>query len=82
MTDLTYACHDGLWTRFYPETPAGDGAYNVMAKADVDGVVAFLAPQVPAVLAQLRKAGLVVRKSSRTEPVTVEELDKILAEIG
>lgn len=79
MVDLTYACHDGMWTRFYPETPAGDTAYNVMAKADKDGVVAFLAPQVPGVLAQLRKAGLIVRKASKPLPVTDAELDEFFA---
>ncbi len=31
--DLTYACTDGIWTRFYGETPAGIDAWNVMAAA-------------------------------------------------
>lgn len=82
MTDLTYACHDGLWTRFYPQTPAGDEAYNTMAKADKDGVVAFFEPQVPGVLAQLRGAGLLVRKARKTKPLTEKQLNELLAEIG
>lgn len=78
--DLTYACHDGMWTRFYPETPAGDEAYNVMAKMDPQGVVAFLAPQLPGVLRQLRAAGLIVRKASRHKPVTDTDLDALFLE--
>ncbi|MGN6451211.1 MAG: hypothetical protein ACTHLK_21990 [Brucella intermedia] len=72
--DLTYACHDGMWTRFYPETKAGEEAYNIMAQADKDGVVAFLAPQVPGVLAQLRKAGMKVRKARKSDAPSLEEI--------
>ena len=54
--DLTYACHDGIWTRFYAETARGVEAFTVMADAMPDGIVAFLAPQVPGVLSQLRAA--------------------------
>lgn len=71
--DLTYSCPDGIWTRFYPESPAGEDAYNVMAKADPQGVVAFLPGQVPGVLTQLKAAGLHVAKAG--------ELDAILAEL-
>lgn len=79
MVDMTYACHDGMWTRFYPETPAGDDAYNVMAKADKDGVVAFLSHQVPGVLSQLRKAGLTVRKAGKPKPISDADLEELLA---
>ena len=51
--DLTYSCSDGIWTRFYPETPAGTEAWNTMADAMPDGAVAFLPSQVPGVIAQL-----------------------------
>lgn len=81
MTDMTYACHDGIWTRFYPQTPAGDDAWNVMARADKDGVVAFLAHQVPGVMAQLRAAGLIVRKAPKVKPLTDAELEAFLAEL-
>ena len=80
--DLTYACHDGMWTRFYSETPDGDAAYTVMANADKDGVVAFLAPQVPGVLAQLRKAGLIVQRAKPAKPIDASELDALLAELA
>lgn len=80
-TDLTYACHDGMWTRFYPETPEGEQAYAVMAKADPQGVVTFMAPAVPGVLAQLRAAGLTVRKAKPVKPLGDAELDAMLAEL-
>lgn len=76
--DLTYSCPDGIWTRFYPETPAGEDAYNVMAAADPQGVVAFLPLQVPGVIAQLRAAGLSVAKA---RPVKAGDLEAILAEL-
>lgn len=74
QTDLTYSCTDGIWTRFYPESAAGADAYNVMAAADPDGVVAFMPAQMAGVLRQLRAAGL---KVSQAKPVKVT-LDDIL----
>lgn len=79
--DMKYACHDGIWTRFYPETDAGDEAYNIMAQADPDGVVAFLAPQVPGVLAQLRAAGLAVRKVKPAKILSADGLDALLSDL-
>lgn len=79
--DLTYSCPDGVWTRFYAESPAGVEAFNVMAEADPDGVVAFLPGQVPGVLAQLRKAGLTVRKMAPRKPVSDAELEAMLSEL-
>ncbi|TIX28865.1 hypothetical protein [Mesorhizobium sp.] len=77
--DLFYSCHDGIWTRFYPETPEGEAAWRVMAEADCNGVVAFLSPQLPSILAQLRKAGLVVRRAKPVKPLSSEQLDAMLA---
>jgi hypothetical protein len=82
LPDITYACTDGMWTRFYPETPDGDAAYTVMARADKDGVVAFLAPQVPGVLAQLRKAGLIVKRAKPAKRISEAELGALLAELA
>jgi hypothetical protein len=79
--DLTYSAPDGIWTRFYPETDAGEDAWHVMADAMPDGVVAFLPAQVPGVLAQLRAAGLTVRKARPHKPMTADELDGLLAEL-
>lgn len=78
--DLTYSTDD-MWTRFYPETDAGADAWRVMADADPQGVVAFLPLQVPSVLAQLRKAGLRVRKAKSRSPLSTEDLDVMLAEL-
>lgn len=79
--DLTYSCSDGIWTRFMAETPAGIDAFNVMADADPQGVVAFLPAQVPGVLAQLRAAGLTVHKAKPHKPLSDAELDAMLAEL-
>lgn len=79
--DLTYSAPDGIWTRFYPETDAGEEAWQVMAAADPQGVVAFLAPQVPGVLGQLRAAGLTVRKARPHKPMSESELADLLAEL-
>lgn len=79
--DLTYSCPDGIWTRFYPETPAGEEAWRVMAEADAQGVVAFLPAQVPSVLYQLKAAGLVVRKAKKQKPLSANELDTMLDEL-
>lgn len=79
--DLTYSCADGMWTRFFPWTPAGDDAYNVMAKADAQGVVAFASGQVASVLRQLRAAGLTVHKAKPSPPLSAAELDALFAEL-
>lgn len=79
--DLTYACHDGMWTRFYPETDAGEEAWLTMARADPEGAVAFLETALPGVLAQLRAAGLTVRKAPKSRPMTTQQLNAVLSEI-
>lgn len=76
--DLTHSCPDGIWTRFYPETAAGEEAWRSMAAADPQGVVAFLPAQVPGVVAQLKAAGLKVAKA---KPVSAADLEAILDEI-
>lgn len=79
--DLTYSAPDGIWTRFYPETDTGEDAWRVMADTMPDGVVAFLPMQVPGVLAQLRAAGLTVRKAKPRKPLSADELDAMLADL-
>ena len=80
--DLTYFCPDVIWTRFHPETPRGVEAWETMAAALPDGIVAFLPAQVPGVLAQLRAAGLSVRKAAPHKPLYAAERDALLAELG
>lgn len=82
VTDLTYSCTDGIWTRFYPCTPEGEAAYNVMAQADPDGVVAFTPAQLAGVMYQLKAAGLTVRKAKASKPLSLEEIDAMLEELG
>lgn len=79
--DLTYSCPDGIWTRFYPESAAGEDAWRVMADAMPDGVVTFLPAQVPGVLVQLRAAGFIVRKAKPAKPLSADDLDAMLTEL-
>lgn len=79
--DLTYSAPDGIWTRFYPETPAGESAWRTMAEASPDGVVAFLPHHVPAVIRQLRAAGFIVHKARPHKPLSAADLDAMLAEL-
>lgn len=73
--DLTYR-DDGMFVRFYAETPAGADAWRELARED--GVAAVLAPHLPAVLRQLRSAGYSVRRAAR---VKVSD-DALLRELG
>lgn len=75
MTDLSYLS-SGLFTTFFPETPAGADAWRVIAAGD--GCGAVLTIHLPSVLAQLRKAGLSVGKA---KPVMVSD-DELLAELA
>lgn len=79
--DFTYSTPDGIWTRFYPETSRGEEAYAVMAAAMPDGVVAFSPAQVPGVLAQIRGAGMTARKAKPSKPLTLDQIDAMLAEL-
>jgi len=73
--DITYK-QDGMFTRFYAETEAGNVIWNEMAK-QMDGVAAVLNFEAAGVIAQIRKAGYKVAKAKLPE-MTIEE---ILAEL-
>lgn len=73
--DLEYT-NGGMFTRFYPNTPAGEDAWREMAKED--GVAAVLSIHSKNVISQLRNAGYTVKKAA---PVT-QTIDDILAELG
>jgi len=77
MTDLEYM-NDGMFTRFYPNTPAGEDAWREMAKRD--GVAAVLTHETKAVIAQLKKAGYSVAKAKKPSQPTND--DALLAALG
>lgn len=74
--DLTYS-NDGMFTRFYPETPAGEEAWRTMAQG---GAAAFLPFQIPGILSQLRAAGYKVSKA-RVVKMSGRETDDLAAEL-
>lgn len=78
--DLTYTT-DEMFTRFYPETKAGEEAWRVIAE-QTEGSGAVFNFQAKATIAQLRKAGYSVRKAKPDKAWTDDELDAILAELG
>lgn len=75
MKDLSYI-NTGMFTRFIPNTPAGEDAWRVMALED--GCVAVLTMHLDSVLRQLRKAGYSVGKDV---PVRISD-DELLTELG
>jgi hydroxymethylpyrimidine/phosphomethylpyrimidine kinase len=72
--DLTYI-KQGLFTAFIPETLAGETAWREIAK-QTQGTGKVFTAQLPAVLAQLRKAGYAVQVAKK---LTKEEIDKEMA---
>jgi len=77
--DLTYRKVDGLFTAFYPETAAGQSAWNQMAE-HTEGTGKVLTVHAQSVIAQLRKAGYAVaRRTGGAADINVELL---AAELG
>lgn len=74
-TDLEYT-NSGMFTRFYPNTQAGEDVWREMAKED--GVAAVLSIHSKNVISQLRNAGYTVKKAA---PVN-QSIDDILAELN
>lgn len=66
MTDLTYF-DDGLFTRFMPETPAGETAWRVIA-GQTEGTGKVLTIHADDTCRQLRAAGYSVAKGKRRAP--------------
>lgn len=77
--DLTY-WRDSMFTRFLPNTHAGETAWDEMAKED--GVAAVFRHQEAATLRQLRAAGYTVAKEPKAAPMSPDEIDAMLAELG
>ena len=72
--DLTYR-KQGLFAAFIPETLAGETAWRTIAE-QTQGTGKVFTAQLPAVLAQLRKAGYTVQVAKK---LTKEEIDKEMA---
>jgi hypothetical protein len=70
--DLTYT-QSGMFTRFMPESTAGEDAWREMANA-MNGVAAVLNFEASKVISQLRKAGYKVGKA---KPVKISD-DELL----
>ena len=68
QTDLSYTTGD-MWTKFYPNTEAGELAYRKMM--DENGVAAVLNIHAKNVIAQIKKAGYSVAKS---KPVSLDTI--------
>lgn len=73
-SDLEYTNH-GLFTRFYPNTEAGENAWREMAKES--GVAAVLTMHAKPVINQLRKAGYTVSKASKPNQSISEILNEL-----
>jgi hypothetical protein len=76
MSDLTFL-NQGIFTAFFPQTKAGESAWNEIAKATENTGKVFTA-HFPQVLKQLREAGYSVAKAKKAKP---GDLDKILEEV-
>lgn len=79
MNDLTYTA-DGMFTRFIPQTTAGENAWRELA-AQNDGVANVFNFHAQAVIAGLRAAGYKVAKAKRAK-VSIGEIDALLAELA
>lgn len=75
MIDIEYIT-TGLFTRFMPNTPAGEDAWREMAKDG--GCAAVLSIHAQNVIGQLRRAGYKVAKAKKP----TQSINEILAELG
>ena len=76
--DLTYT-QDGLFTRFYPETPQGIEAWNHMANHPAGHThLNAIAPQV---IKQLRQAGYTVQKKRTPKRCTKADIDHLFGQL-
>lgn len=76
-SDLEYI-NTGLFTRFIPNTPAGENAWRVMHEANGETVLSIHAANV---IGQLRRAGYSVAKAKKAPAWTAAD-DQLLAELG
>jgi hypothetical protein len=77
--DLVY-WQTGLFVSYWPETKAGETAWDDMAKEDP--ACRFLAVHVDAINRQIRAAGYTVRKAPPAKPVSAAELEALLGDLA
>lgn len=75
MSDISYT-QNGMFTRFYANTTAGEAVWREMAKES--GVAAVLHHEAKAVIAQIRAAGYTVSKEKKSK----QTIEQILSELG
>lgn len=75
MSDLEYT-QNGFWSRFIPNTKAGEEAYKEIIRITGDGAV--WNNHLKQTLKQLRDSGYTVSKAKKP---TQQEIDEILKEI-
>lgn len=80
MTDLYYSSNE-LFTKFIANSDAGEKVWNEVAAQDVDGVFAVANSQAKKTIARLRSAGYSVAKLPKAKPLSLEELDAMLADL-
>lgn len=79
MTDITYHT-EGLFTRFYPETKAGEELFRDFYIQN-ENSNAVLTVHLQQVLRQIRAAGYKVAKAKRVAKLTPQAMDEMLAEL-
>jgi len=79
-TDLTYL-KQWMFTAFFPESREGEDAWRAIAD-QTEGTGKVFTVQLPAVLAQLRKAGYTVKQTEKkNEEFIRAEMAKILKQL-
>lgn len=77
MTDIIYI-KDGMFTKFFPETPEGEAVWREMANK-MNGVAVVLNFEAQRIIYEIRKAGY---KVSKARPVKMDMSDDaLLAEL-
>lgn len=79
MADMTFI-DNGMFVTLMPNNPDAEKAWNIISEAFPGYSIPFTA--WPSVKSQLKAAGYSVRKQRKMKPVTSEELDGLLAELG
>lgn len=77
MTDVTYL-NQGLFTTFFPQTPAGETAWRTMAATKGGECGTVLTVHLVNVIRQIRRAGLTVAAARKP---TSSDLDAIMSEL-